>query len=165
MHLNLIGLNMQIKCSYSAAGTGRSMRLTRYTDYSLRVLMHLALREGRLCSIGEIARAYQISHNHLTKVVVALGRDGFVETVRGRLGGIRLARPANAISVGEVVRRTEEGFTLADCSGCTLSPACGLTGVLAEGAAAMLKVFDAHTIADLLIDAAGMRQLIPAMSP
>lgn len=136
------------------------MRLTRYTDYSLRVLMHLALHEGRLCSIGEIARTYQASHNHLTKVVVALGRDGFVETVRGRSGGIRLARPANAIGIGAVVRRTEEGFDLADCSGCVLSPACGLTGVLAKGAAAMLKVFDAHTIADLVSDAKEMRRLI-----
>ena len=141
------------------------MRLTRYTDYSLRVLMHLALHDGRLCSIGEIARTYQISHNHLTKVVVALARDSFIETVRGRLGGMRLARPANAIGVGEVFRRTEEGFNLADCSGCALSPACGLTGVLAQGAAAMLKVFDTYTIADLLTDAPAMRRLIARHQP
>lgn len=141
------------------------MRLTRYTDYSLRVLIHLALNDDRLCSIGEIARAYDVSHNHLMKVVNALAHDGFVETVRGRMGGMRLARAADTISVGEVVRRTEEGFQLADCSGCTLSPACGLTGVLAEGMAAMLKVFDAYTIADLLTDKATMRRLVARESP
>src|SRR3546814_20582818 len=79
------------------------------------VLIHLALHDGRLCSIGEISRTYDVSHNHLMKVVNALARDGFIETVRGRSGGMRLARPADRITVGEVVRRTEEGFELADC--------------------------------------------------
>src|SRR3546814_6501923 len=97
-------------------------------------------------------RTYDVSHNHLMKVVNALARDGFIETVRGRSGGMRLARPADRITVGEVVRRTEEGFELADCSGCALSPACGLTGVLAEGMQAMMAVFDSYTIADLLTD-------------
>lgn len=141
------------------------MRLTRYTDYSLRVLIHLALHDEQLCSIGEIARTYELSHNHLMKVVNALARVGFVETVRGRAGGMRLARPASGISVGEVVRHTEEGFQLADCSGCALSPACGLTGVLAQGMQAMLAVFDSYTIADLLTDKATMRRLIGGQSP
>ncbi len=141
------------------------MRLTRYTDYSLRVLMHLALHDDRLCSIGEISRAYELSHNHLMKVVNALARDGFVETVRGRSGGMRLARPADGISVGEVVRRTEEGFQLADCSGCALAPACGLTGVLAKGMQAMMAVFDAHMISDLLTDRDVMRRLVNRQSP
>lgn len=141
------------------------MRLTRYTDYSLRVLIHLALNDERLCSIGEISRTYDVSHNHLMKVVNALARDGFVETVRGRAGGMRMARPAGAISVGEVVRRTEEGFELADCSGCALSPACGLTGVLAEGMQAMMAVFDSYTIADLVTDKDVLRRLINRQSP
>jgi Rrf2 family nitric oxide-sensitive transcriptional repressor len=141
------------------------MRLTRYTDYSLRVLIHLALHDNRLCSIGEIARTYDISHNHLMKVVNALGRDGFVETVRGRSGGMRLARPPEQIKVGDVIRRTEEGFEMAECSGCSLSPACGLTGVLAEAVTAMLKVFDAYTIADLLTDKAVLRRLIAKQEP
>src|SRR3546814_14475380 len=81
------------------------------------VLIHLSLHDGRLCSIGEISRTYDVSHNHLMKVVNALARDGFIETVRGRSGGMRLARPADRITVGEVVRRTEEGVELADCSG------------------------------------------------
>lgn len=141
------------------------MRLTRYTDYSLRVLIHLALNDDRLCSIGEISRTYDVSHNHLMKVVNALAHDGFIETVRGRAGGMRLARPANRISVGEVVRRTEEGLELADCSGCALAPACGLTGVLAEGMRAMMGVFDSYTVADLLTDREAMRRLMNRQSP
>lgn len=141
------------------------MRLTRYTDYSLRVLIHLALHEQRLVSIAEIARTYDISHNHLMKVVNALARDGFIETVRGRGGGMRLNRPADQIRVGEVVRCTEEGFDLAECSGCLLSPACGLTHVLREGSAAMLKVFDSYTIADLFSDGLAIRRMIAERAP
>ena len=141
------------------------MRLTRYTDYSLRVLIHLALHDDRLCSIGEMSRTYDVSHNHLMKVVNALARDGFIQTVRGRAGGMRLARPPEEITVGEVVRRTEEGFELADCSGCALSPACGLTSVLAKGMQAMMAVFDSFTIADLLTDKDVMRRLINRESP
>ncbi|MGC4252180.1 MAG: Rrf2 family transcriptional regulator [Sphingobium sp.] len=141
------------------------MRLTRYTDYSLRVLIHLALHEERLCSIGEISRAYGISHNHLMKVVNALAHDGFVETLRGRSGGMRLARPAHQIGVGEVVRRTEEGFQLAECPSCSLSPACGLTDVLSRGVQAMLAVFDSYSIADLLTDRATMRRVTNGQSP
>jgi len=141
------------------------MRLTRYTDYSLRVLIHLALHHDRLCSIGEISRVYGISHNHLMKVVNALARDGFVETTRGRSGGVRLARPAEQIAVGEVVRRTEEGFELADCSSCLLAPACGLTSVLAQGMNAMIAVFDRYTVADLVGDKTALRRLIDQPFP
>ena len=80
------------------------MKLTRYTDYSLRVLLHLAAHPDRLCSIAEISRAYGISENHLMKVVHDLGKGGFVTTARGRGGGLRLGRPAQLISIGEVVR-------------------------------------------------------------
>ena len=141
------------------------MRLTLYTDYSLRVLIHLALHEERLCSIGEISRTYDVSHNHLMKVVNALAHAGFAETVRGRAGGIRLARPAHEIRVGDVVRRTEEGFQLADCGGCALSPACGLTGVLAEARRAMMAVFNPHTIAHLVTYKDTMRRLVNRPSP
>ncbi|EQB00881.1 Rrf2 family transcriptional regulator [Sphingobium sp. HDIP04] len=141
------------------------VRLTRYTDYSLRVLIHLALHDERLCSIGEISRTYDLSHNHLMKVVNALAHEGFIETVRGRAGGMRLARSADLITVGEVVRKTEEGFQLADCSGCTLAPACGLTGVLAKGMQAMMTVFDSFTIADLLSDRVTMRRLTNREAP
>ena len=136
------------------------MRLTLYTDFSLRVLIHLALYEDRLCSIGEIANAYSISHNHLMKVVNGLVSGGFIETVRGRSGGLRLAR------AGAVVRHTEEGLhQMADCPGCALSPACGLTGVLAQGVEAMLRVFDSYTVEDLLTDKIVMRRLTERKPP
>jgi Rrf2 family nitric oxide-sensitive transcriptional repressor len=99
------------------------------------------------------------------KVVNALAHEGFIETVRGRAGGMRLARSADLITVGEVVRKTEEGFQLADCSGCALAPACGLTGVLAQGMQAMMTVFDSFTIADLLSDRATMRRLTNKEAP
>lgn len=126
------------------------MRLTRYTDYAMRVLLYLGAQPDRVCSIGEIARAYGISQNHLMKVAHDLGKAGYVEGVRGRSGGIRLARPADRINVGAVVRRTEEGFELVECGSCLIAPACGLTGVLAEALAAFMEVLDRYTLADLL---------------
>ena len=86
------------------------MKLTRYTDYALRVLMHLAVQPGQLTSISTIARAYGISQNHLVKVVQDLRVAGYVDAVRGRAGGIRLARPPEEINVGEVVRHAETGL-------------------------------------------------------
>ncbi len=126
------------------------MKLTRYTDYALRVLMHLAARPERLSSISEIARGYGISHNHLMKVVHDLRKEGYVAAVRGRSGGIRLGRPAAEIRVGEVVRHTEEGFALVDCGSCIIAPACGLTGVLGEALGAFMRVLDGYTLADLV---------------
>jgi len=125
------------------------MKLTRYTDYALRVLMHLAERPGRLASIAEIAGAYRISQNHLMKVVQDLGRAGFLDNVRGRGGGVRLARPADAITVGEVVRVTEDDCPLVDCANCALAPGCGLTGALAEARRAFFAVLDRYTIAQV----------------
>ncbi|HKV15092.1 MAG TPA: Rrf2 family transcriptional regulator [Reyranella sp.] len=126
------------------------MRLTRYTDYAMRVLIYLGVQPDKVCSIAEIARAYGISHNHLMKVAHDLGRSGYVESVRGRTGGVRLARSTESINVGAVVRQTEQGFELADCSNCIIAPACGLTGVLDEAVAAFLAVLDRYTLADLL---------------
>lgn len=141
------------------------MRLTLYTDFSLRVLIHLALHRERLCSIREISNSYAISHNHLTKVVKGLVDDGFIETIRGRSGGLRLARAPDKITVGQVIRHTEEGLQLADCPDCVLSPACGLTGVLAKGVEAMLAVFDGYTVEDLLTDKVVLRRLTKQQSP
>jgi Rrf2 family nitric oxide-sensitive transcriptional repressor len=126
------------------------MRLTRYTDYAMRVLLYLGAQPDRVCSIGEIAKAYGISQNHLMKVAHDLGKAGYVEGVRGRSGGIRLARPADRINVGAVVRQTEEGFELVECGSCLIAPACGLTGVLAEALTAFMAVLDRYTLADLL---------------
>src|SRR6185295_8157636 len=91
------------------------MRLTFYSDYSLRLLMYAAVRHGELVTIQEIANAYGISKNHLMKVAFELGRNGYLETVRGRNGGLRLARDPKAIGLGEVLRSTEEDFDMVEC--------------------------------------------------
>jgi Rrf2 family nitric oxide-sensitive transcriptional repressor len=141
------------------------MRLTRYTDYAMRVLLHLAARDDGLSSIGEIAALYKISQNHLMKVVQDLGKAGFVRTVRGRGGGIALARPADQIVVGQVVRQTEEGFQLVDCTNCVIAPACTLPRVLNEATAAFIAVLDKYTLEDLLDQRHQMRALFGITEP
>jgi Rrf2 family nitric oxide-sensitive transcriptional repressor len=126
------------------------MKLTLFTDYSMRVLIYLGTRSERLCSIGEVAQAYRISRNHLMKVVNELVRSGYVESVRGRAGGIRLARLPQEINIGALVRHTEDGFDLVDCGRCVVAPACGLTGVLNEALGAFMAVLDRYTLADLM---------------
>lgn len=134
------------------------MRLTLYTDFSLRVLIYLGTKEvGSLSTIQEISDQYQISKNHLTKVVHELGKMGFVETVRGRGGGIRLNVKPEDINVGELVRKTEDDFYLVECfrpdgNQCILSPACRLKGALQEALVAYLAVLDKYTIADFIVN-------------
>ena len=131
------------------------MQLTRYSDYSLRVLMYLAVRPDSLATIEEISEAYGISRAHLMKVVHELGRAGLLETVRGRGGGIQLARAPEAISIGAVVRQTEDKLALVECfepatSQCRIESACGLRGVLEEALDAFLGTLDRYTLADLV---------------
>lgn len=135
------------------------MRLTRYTDYAMRVLLYLGSRPDGLCSISEISRAYDISQNHLMKVVSDLVNAGYLVSVRGRFGGVRLARPPAEINIGAVVRHTEDGFDLVDCGNCIIAPACGLTGALHQALAAFMKVLDSYTLENLLsrrVDLAGL---------
>lgn len=136
------------------------MRLTLYTDYALRMLMHLASHEDRLCSIAEISRAFGVSQNHMMKVANDLGRAGYVSAVRGRMGGLKLARPAARINLGEVVRHTEEGFDLVDCPNCVIAPACGLTGALASALGAFMATLDGYTLADITAKRAALRRLL-----
>lgn len=136
------------------------MRLTRYTDYAMRVLLYLGARPDRLCSIAEIATAYRISQNHLMKVVNDLARAGYIASVRGRSGGIRLARDAASINIGAVVRHTEDGFDLVDCGSCVIAPACGLTSALREALGAFMAVLDSYTLADLLAKRADVARLL-----
>ena len=130
------------------------MQLTRYTDYSLRVLIYLAVHQDQLATIEEIAEAYDISKAHLMKIVHQLGLAGYVETVRGRGGGLRLARPPQKIRIGEVVRHTEE-MVVVECfdpktSHYRIQPACELRGVLKEALDAFLRTLDGYTLADLV---------------
>ena len=139
---------------------GTDMKLTLFTDYSIRVLLHLAARPDRLCSIAEVAQAYRISQNHLMKVVNDLARSGYIDSVRGRGGGIRLGRPPEEINIGALVRHTEEGFNLVDCGSCALAPACGMTGVLKEALGAFLAVLDRYSLADLMGKRQDLRRLL-----
>ena len=142
------------------------MRLTRFTDYALRVLIYLAIKPNELATVAEIAGKYHISQNHLTKIVHKLGKDGYVETVRGRQGGIRLARPPKAINIGEFVRRFEEDLHLVECfdrknNSCRIAGACGLAEIFNDALSSFLKTLDARTLADVLNTSPGVgRHLI-----
>jgi Rrf2 family nitric oxide-sensitive transcriptional repressor len=135
------------------------MRLTRYTDYAMRVLLYQGTHQDKICSIAEIARTYDVSQNHLMKVVNDLANAGYVASLRGRSGGLRLGRPPEAIKIGEVIRHTEEGFDLVDCASCFIAPACGLNGALAEALSAFMAVLDGYTLADLIAKRAGLGRL------
>jgi len=130
------------------------MRLTTFTDYTLRTLIYLGLRPDTLCTIDEIAEAYDISANHLTKVVHQAALAGEIATVRGQRGGLRLGRPPDTINIGVVLRRTEPDFAVAPCFGagdaCVIQPGCVLHGVLGDALAAFLAVLDKTTLADLI---------------
>jgi Rrf2 family nitric oxide-sensitive transcriptional repressor len=131
------------------------MRLTVYTDYSLRVLMYLAVKEGGLATIDEIAKSYSISRNHLMKVVHQLGVAGYIETVRGRGGGLRLARPVETIGLGEVVRYTEPDMAIASCfkpvdAPCAIRRCCVLKRALEKARDAFLDVLEGYTLGDLV---------------
>lgn len=138
------------------------MRLTRYTDYSLRALIYLGAHPGRLCSIPEIAGAYGISHNHLIKVTENLRRGGYVASVRGRFGGLRLALPAERINVGALVRATEDDFRIADCARCAIASACSLRGAFDEALEAFLAALDRYDLSDLVRNRAGLLRLLDA---
>ncbi len=130
------------------------MRLTTMTDYALRLLMHVAQQPDRLCTIAEVAEVYGISEAHLMKVTHQLALQGWIETQRGRGGGMRLALPPNEIGLGAVVRSIEPDFDLVECfsSGdrCTLSGQCRLAGVLGAAMQAFLAQLDGRTLDDLL---------------
>ena len=130
------------------------MRLTTMTDYALRLLMYVAQRPERLCTIAEVAQAYGISEAHLMKVTHQLGLQGWLETIRGKGGGMRLAHPPAKINLGAVVRGVEPDFYLADCfaptSACTLTGNCGLTAILNGALADFFAHLDHYSLADLL---------------
>lgn len=131
------------------------MRLTVFSDYTLRVLLYLALQPGRLATIADIATAYGISRNHLMKVVNYLSSHGYIEAVRGKGGGIRLSTPARQINIGEIVRGTEADTALVECfepatSHCRIENACALQGIFRQALEAFFASLDRYTLEDLL---------------
>jgi Rrf2 family nitric oxide-sensitive transcriptional repressor len=131
------------------------MRLTRYTDYALRVLLYLGANPDRLSTINEIAAYHNISRNHLMKVVHQLGSWGYIDTLRGKGGGIRLAHKPEEIMLGDVVRHTEGNLEIVECftagnSNCIIQPGCRLKSVLNEALTSFLATLDLYTLADFL---------------
>ncbi|MBI2434471.1 MAG: Rrf2 family transcriptional regulator [Candidatus Hydrogenedentes bacterium] len=129
------------------------MQLTLYTDYSLRMLIYLGVVED--ATIAEIADHFHISRNHLVKVAHNLGKYGYIHTMRGRTGGLRLARDPEKIKIGEVVRSMEPNFNLVECfhregNQCVITPSCGLKNVLFQAYDSFLRVLDSYTLADML---------------
>lgn len=147
------------------------MRLTNYTDYTLRTLIYLALTTDRLVTIGEISEHYGISEAHLNKVVHQLGLAGDIETVRGKGGGLRLARPPEVIHVGEIVRRCEPDMVLVPCfgdqAGCVIEPDCVLQKAMQGALTAFLKELNRYTLADLIAPRRKLAALlgIPRVTP
>ncbi|HLR68806.1 Rrf2 family transcriptional regulator [Virgibacillus alimentarius] len=134
------------------------MQLKKYTDYALRVLIFTAMKpEGKLASIKEISEIFFISQHHLGKIVFELNKLGYIETIRGRNGGIRLAEPPEDINVGMVVRQFENDFTILECfdkdvNHCVISPACQLKHMLNKALQEFLYVLDQYTIRDLVVN-------------
>jgi Rrf2 family nitric oxide-sensitive transcriptional repressor len=143
------------------------VKLTSFTDYSLRVLVYLAAQPDRRATIAEIATAYAVNQNHLTKVVHFLGQQGWVATVRGKGGGLSLAVAPQDVGVGTVVRRAEGADRPAECfdhthNTCPIAPVCRLTGVLREASAAFHAVLDRYTLADLVHNRSALAGLLRA---
>src|SRR5215207_2655042 len=141
------------------------MRLTVYTDYALRLLMYLALKEDGCATISEVAQAYGISKSHLMKVAHQLGVAGYIGTVRGKGGGLRLGKAAQEIGLGEVVRFAEPDMALVPCFApvnafCPIIPSCVLRRALEEARAAFLGVLDDYTLADLVQPGSALRALL-----
>jgi Rrf2 family nitric oxide-sensitive transcriptional repressor len=141
------------------------MRLTTFSDYSLRVLIYLGVHEEEITTIGQIASAYAISANHLMKVVHYLAQAGYIETVRGKGGGMRLGLPPENINIGELVRATEDNRTLVECfdrdnSQCRIESACVLRGMLGQALEAFFHSLDTYTLADLVVPKARLANML-----
>ncbi|KAB7622577.1 RrF2 family transcriptional regulator [Alkalilimnicola sp. S0819] len=145
------------------------MRLTRYTDYCLRVLMYVGLKGEELSTIQEVAERYGISRNHLMKVVHQLNKLGYVETVRGKGGGFRLRQAPEDVNLGVLVRSTEEDLMLVECfqagNDCRIDASCRLKGILGEALAAFLGVLDNYTLQDLLSPRAELARILLFVPP
>ncbi len=130
------------------------MRLTKHTDYALRILIYLGLRDGELIRLADVAASYSISHNHLMKIAQRLGALGYIDTVQGRGGGITLARAPATIGVGDVVRDFEDDLALVECfepdGACRIEGSCVLRHALDDALRAFLATLDRYTLADLL---------------
>ena len=143
------------------------MQLTKFSDYALRILMHLAAGDQQR-SAREIAAAQGLSFNHLAKISQWLASEGYVEATRGRGGGMRLAMAPEDISVGALLRKSEKGSPLVECLGddggcCALTPACGLLPILVEAQEAFFQALDRRTLSDVMTRKSGLAELVKGL--
>jgi Rrf2 family nitric oxide-sensitive transcriptional repressor len=141
------------------------LKLTKFSDYSLRLLLYLAVHPERVVSVGEVSRAYGVSPHIIVKAVQLLVEQGLIVSARGRQGGLRLAKKPSEINVGAVVRSTEPTLDLVECfdlatNTCPIEPACGLKGVLTQAQRAFFGVLDEHTLADFVPRAPALIRLL-----
>jgi Rrf2 family transcriptional regulator, nitric oxide-sensitive transcriptional repressor len=146
------------------------MRLTSYSNYSMRVLMVAAARGPQLTTVSDLAEAFDVSVPHLVKCVHQLGLWGYLETVRGNKGGFRLAKPPEAIGVGEIIRRTESGFAIVECfdpntNTCPLIAKCKLRPALRRATEAFLDALDELTLADITTNGAQLLKMLDLAGP
>lgn len=138
------------------------MRLTSYSDFSLRVLLYVAVNSEKLVTIKEISEAYEISSNHLMKIIYNLGKMNYIETIRGRNGGIRLSKQPADINIGELIRKTEEDFYLVECfkedNNCVITPVCSLKHMLNEALNSFFLVLDKYTLEDILTNKSVLKE-------
>lgn len=144
------------------------MQLTRYTDFGIRTLMYLAIQPDReeLFRISEITEVFELSPNHVSKIVHHLGKLGYLQTIRGKSGGFRLGMSPKDINVGKLVRVLENSLAPIDCSKpyCRFTPSCQLKGVLADAVAAYLAVIDGYTLEDIVSNRDELKLLLPELS-
>ena len=145
------------------------MQLTVHTDYALRVLIYLSIQPQKIVTIDEITEFYEISRNHLVKVVHNLSSKGFINTIRGKHGGMQLSRPPNQISIGEVVRKIEANFDIVECFNpdskkCRVLPICNLKSVLQKANENFLSYLDQYSLADAVQPNNNLVKLVSKLS-
>jgi len=141
------------------------MNITTFSDYTLRVLIYLAVHQDKKSTADEISKAYDISFHHVAKAAQWLVREGYVKSERGRMGGISLNQPAGNINIGQIVRATEAGTVLVDCmraegGACCIAPACGLKTALAEAQAAFYHALDGYSLTDVAQQKSSLSKLL-----
>lgn len=144
------------------------MQITKFSDYALRVLIHLAASDGVQCSTREVSDQHGISFHHLAKVTGWLATEGYIKSTRGRTGGMVLARPAEEISIGAVVRKSESGTALVECmradgGACALTPCCSLAPLLLDAQEAFFQVLDRKTLADIVATQPRLKALVASL--
>lgn len=145
------------------------MQITSFSDYALRTLIHIGLKQGERATISEIAQAYDISRNHLMKIVTRLAATGYVESIRGKHGGLLLKQAPEDMTIGQILRDMEPDMALVECfrsdCQCRIQPACRLTHMLDEALAAFMRVLDGYTLADALAPRTELANLLNLRIP